>query len=202
MSRDFKLLFKSLEVRAMALLIGIVTLLLLWDGVPLLDAFFNVISGITTTGFVSGDISSYNDFSKYMLVLLLNIGGGYGSTSSGIKIIRFLILIKAVEWYIRKITSPPRVIIPFKIQNKVFTTLLYTVLHFFFLAGGIMIFMLLGNTLMDSLFMISSAQGNNGLVTLTQYTDPEKLIMMFHMWIGRLEIIPVLVLLTLFKRKS
>jgi trk system potassium uptake protein TrkH len=136
----------------------------------------------------------------------MNIGGGYGATASGIKIIRFLVIIKAVEWFVKKIISPTRAIIPFKIQNKVFseeevfTTLLFCLLYISFLIPSILIFVKLGYSFLDAVFMISSAQGNNGLVTIISYAPVEKVVMIFHMWIGRLEIIPVLVLLTSFRK--
>lgn len=205
-SKDFKAFYMNLEVRALLALIVIFSFLLYLDGVPLVDSFFNVISGVTTTGFSSMDLSQLSELSKYYLVALMNIGGGFGSTAGGLKIIRFLIIIKAVEWYIRKITAPPRSIIPFKIQNKVFsenevfTTLLFVVLYFFFLIAGSFLMVFIGHSLIDSLFMVSTAQGNNGLVVLIPQSPMEQIILAFHMWIGRLEIIPVLVLLKSFKK--
>lgn len=102
--------------------------------------------------------------------------------------------------------TPRRQVIPFKLQDRVFseeevfTTLLFALLYIFFIASGTFIFILLGHDLMSSLFMISSAQSNDGLVVLTQYTSIEKVVMIIHMWIGRLEIIPVLTLFTAFRK--
>lgn len=206
LSKDFRSLYTSLEVRALVAIVILFSLLLHLDGMPSIDAFFQGISALTTSGFASIDVSSLSDLSKCYLIILMNIGGGYGATASGIKLMRFVVVIKAVEWFIKRITSPTRAIIPFKVQSKVFTeeevftTLLFCLLYISFLIPSILIFVKLGHSFMDSVFMISSAQGNNGLVTLTTYTSIEKVIMIFHMWIGRLEIIPVLVLLTSFRR--
>jgi trk system potassium uptake protein TrkH len=206
MEGDFRKFFSNIEVRAILAIVVVFSLLLYLDGVPAVDAAFTTISALTTTGFASIDVSSLSELSKYYLLLLLNIGGGYGSTAGGMKVIRFVIILKAIEWFIRKITSPRRQVIPFKIQDKVFSeeevfsTLLFALLYLFFLTLGTFIFILLGHDLMDALFMISSAQGNNGLVVLTQYTPIEKVVMIFHMWIGRLEIIPVLTLLTALRK--
>jgi trk system potassium uptake protein TrkH len=206
MEGKFKKFFSNIEVQAILVIVAIFSLLLYLDGVPAIDAAFTTISALTTTGFASIDVSSLSDLSKYYLLLLLNIGGGYGSTAGGLKVIRFVIILKAIEWFIRKITSPRRRVIPFKIQDKVFSeeevfsTLLFALLYLFFLTVGTFIFILLGHDLMEALFMISSAQGNNGLVVLTQYNSIEKVVMIFHMWIGRLEIIPVLTLLTALRK--
>ncbi len=206
MEGDFRRFFSNIEVRAIFAIVAVFSLLLYLDGVPAVDALFTTISALTTTGFTSIDVGSLSELSQYYLLLLLNIGGGYGSTAGGLKVIRFVIIIKAIEWFIRKITSPRRRVVPFKVQDKVFSeeevfsTLLFALLYLFFLAVGTFIFIYLGHDLMEALFMISSAQGNNGLVVLTEYTNVEKVVMLFHMWIGRLEIIPVLTLLTALRR--
>jgi trk system potassium uptake protein TrkH len=206
MEGKFKRFFSNIEVQAILVIVAIFSLLLYLDGIPAIDAAFTTISALTTTGFASIDVSSLSELSKYYLLLLLNIGGGYGSTAGGLKVIRFVIILKAIEWFIRKITSPRRQVIPFKIQDKVFSeeevfsTLLFALLYLFFLTLGTFIFIFLGHDLMEALFMISSAQGNNGLVVLTQYNSIEKVVMIFHMWIGRLEIIPVLTLLTALRK--
>ncbi len=206
MEGQFRRFFSNIEVQAILVIVAIFSLLLYLDGVPAIDAAFTTISALTTTGFTSIDVSSLSELSKYYLLLLLNIGGGYGSTAGGLKVIRFVIIIKAIEWFIRKITSPRRRVMPFKIQDKVFSeeevfsTLLFALLYLFFLTLGTFIFIFLGHDLMEALFMISSAQGNNGLVVLSEYNTIEKVVMIFHMWIGRLEIIPVLTLLTALRR--
>ena len=206
MEGNFKKFFSNIEVQAILGIVAVSSLFLYLDGIPAVDAAFTTISALTTTGFTSIDVSSLSEVSKYYLLLLMNIGGGYGATASGIKVIRFLIILKSIEWFVRKITSPRRRVMPFKIQDKIFTekevfsTLLFTLLYLFFLALGTFIFILLGHDLMSALFMISSAQGNNGLVVFTDYNTIEKAVMIFHMWIGRLEIIPVLVLFAALRK--
>ncbi|NOZ76516.1 MAG: TrkH family potassium uptake protein [Euryarchaeota archaeon] len=206
MKRDFRGFLRNMELRVLLSLVLIFTGLLALDGLAPLDSLFQAVSAITTSGFASTDISALSDLSKSYLIIMMNIGGSYGATASGIKIIRFIIVVNAVRWFIKKITMPSRAVIPFKVQGKtfsseeVFVVLLFCLLYITFLIPSILIFLKLGHSFMDSVFMICSAQGNNGLVTLTQYTDVEKLIMIFHMWIGRLEIIPVLILFTSLRR--
>jgi trk system potassium uptake protein TrkH len=206
MKRDFKGFLGNLEFRVLLGIVALFTGLLIMDGMNPVDSLFQTVSAITTSGFASEDISALSDLSKSYIIILMNIGGSYGATASGIKIIRFIFLVNAVRWFIKKIIMPSRAIIPFKIQGKTFSrdevlvVLLFSLLYITFLIPSTLIFIKLGRSFMDAVFMISSAQGNNGLVTLAQYTDVEKVIMIFHMWLGRLEIIPVLVLFASLRR--
>jgi trk system potassium uptake protein TrkH len=203
---DYKSLYTSLEVKALIAIVVIFAFLLYFDGMPLVDSFFQSISAITTTGFASVNISGLSELSKAYIIILMNVGGSYGATASGIKLMRFVVALKSVEWFIRKITSPSRAIIPFKLQGRVFSeeevlaTLLFCLLYIVLQVPSILIFMYTGRSFMDAVFMVSSAMGNNGLVTLTTYTSVEKILMIFHMWIGRLEIIPVLILFAGWRR--
>jgi trk system potassium uptake protein TrkH len=207
MKRDLKGLLGNLEFRVLIGISLLFTGLLTLEGMNPMDSLFQTVSAITTSGFASKDISALSELSKSYIIIMMNIGGSYGATASGIKIIRFIFLVNAVRWFIKRITMPSRAVIPFKVQGKtfsrdeVFTVLLFSLLYITFLVPSILIFIKLGHSFMDSVFMISSAQGNNGLVTLTQYTDIEKVIMIFHMWLGRLEIIPVLVLFASLRRE-
>ncbi len=204
---EFRKFFSNIEVQVILAIVAVFTVLLYLQGIPAIDAAFTTVSALTTTGFSSIDIASLSDTTKYCLLFLILIGGGYGATAGGIKLIRFVIILKATGWYVRRITSPRRRVIPLKLQDKVLSeeevlsTLLFALLYILFIASGTFIFMLLGHDLMSSLFMISSAQSNDGLVVFTQYSSIEKVVMVFHMWLGRLEIIPVLTLFGAFRRK-
>jgi len=206
MKRDLRGFFSNPELRILLLLVGGFVLLLILDGVSPTDSLFQAVSAITSSGFNSVDISSLSDLSKSYLIILMNMGGSYGSTAGGIKIIRIIFIVTAMRWFIKRVTMSSRAIIPIKVQGKSFSrdevmsVLLFIILYLVFLIPSTLIFLKLGHSFMDSVFMISSAQGNNGLVTLAQYTDIEKVIMIFHMWLGRLEIIPVLVLFYSLKR--
>jgi len=197
---ELRKFFSNVEVQAIFAIVAAFTALLYLQGIPLIDAAFTTVSALTTTGFASVDIASLSDVTKYSLIFLIIIGGGYGATAGGVKVIRFVIILKAIGWYVRRVTSPRRRVIPLKLQGRalseeeVLSTLLFALLYIFFIASGTFIFMLLGHDLMSSLFMVSSAQSNDGLVVFTQYSSIEKVVMIFHMWLGRLEIIPVLTL--------
>jgi len=171
---------------------------------------FQFVSSITCTGFQSADIGSWSATGKLLLAAAMFIGGAAGSTAGGIKVMRMLILMKGVQWRFRKIVSPRRAIVPFRlgvatidesdVGQRLEDASLITFLWLVFLGGGVL--MLLHTvpadyTLSDVVFEVASAQGNVGLsVGITQPTMSlaSKLTLCFNMWIGRLEIIPVLML--------
>jgi len=171
---------------------------------------FQLLSGITCTGFQSADVSVWSPTGKLLLAAAMFIGGAAGSTAGGIKVMRMLILMKGVQWRFRKIVSPRRAIVPFRlgvatideseVGHRLEDAALIAFLWLIFLGLGIVVLLhtVSGErTLSDVVFEVASAQGNVGLsVGITQPTMSlaSKLMLCFNMWIGRLEIIPVLML--------
>jgi trk system potassium uptake protein TrkH len=174
------------------------------------DSAFQYVSAMTCTGFQSADIASWSATAKLLLAVGMFIGGAAGSTSGGIKVMRMLILMKGVQWRFRRIASPRGAIVPFRIgettvdESQVGQRLedasLITFLWLVFLGIGIVVLLHTtppGFTLSDVVFEVASAQGNVGLsvgITHPTMTLASKLALCFNMWIGRLEIIPVLML--------
>jgi len=171
---------------------------------------FQFTSAITCTGFQSADISSWSATAKLLLAAGMFIGGAAGSTAGGIKVIRMLVLLKGVQWRFRKIIAPRGAIVPFRIGpatvddeqvgQRLEDASLIMFLWLIFLGLGILVLLHTtppGYTLSDVVFEVASAQGNVGLsVGITHPGMPllSKLALCFNMWIGRLEIIPVLLL--------
>jgi len=183
-------------------------------GLPGVEAIrssaFQFTSAITCTGFQSADIASWTATAKLLLAAGMFIGGAAGSTAGGIKVMRMLVLIKGVQWRFRKITAPRGAIVPFRlgatavdeadIGQRLEDASLIMFLWLVFLGLGIVVLLHTtpsGYTLSDVVFEVASAQGNVGLsVGITNPAMPllSKLALCFNMWIGRLEIIPVLML--------
>ncbi len=204
--------FFSIEVKAMVIIIvsfSVIMLLhLAWLGeswsLAALQTFFHTTSALTGTGFSISDLSNLTDFDKTFLILSMIFGGAYGSTSSALKLIRVVVLVYGIVWYIKVRLYPRSAIIPFKIGKKVFESSevrdvsIYTTTYLFMLLFGAIILMAYGNSLVNSLFEVASAEGNVGLtVGITSPFMPwiEKLTLILEMWFGRLEIFPVLILL-------
>ena len=180
------------------------------------DSAFQFVSALTCTGFQSADIASWSATAKLLLAGGMVCGGAAGSTAGGIKIVRLLILSKGVGWRFRKIISPRGAIVPFRIGStaideseighRLEDASLITFLWVIFLGAGIITLLHTVPphfTLSDVVFEVASAQGNVGLsvgITSPTMSTVSKLALCFNMWIGRLEIIPVLMLVRFFIR--
>jgi trk system potassium uptake protein TrkH len=196
--------FNNVEVRLMLVLILIVSVLLVW-GVGLNHSLFQSTSALTGTGFSTTNLAEWGDSQKGSLTVLMIIGGGYGSTSSAIKLIRIIILAKAIHWMIKRSFLPDRAILPAKVAGRIYTeremmeTAIYALIYILVLIFGASVLMVLGNAPMDSIFESASAQGNVGLsVGITSAFMPleAKIVMIVQMLVGRLEIIPVIAFLS------
>jgi len=204
--------FMSIEVKAMVVIIiffsGMMLLHLVYLGsgwsIASLQSFFHVTSALTGTGFSLSNLSNLSSFDKTILILSMIFGGAYGSTSSALKLIRVIVLVYGIAWYVKVRLYPQSAIIPFKIGKKVFESsevrdvAVYTTTYLFILLFGAFIFMAYGHSLVNSLFEVASAEGNVGLtVGLTSPFMPwvEKVTLILEMWFGRLEIFPILILL-------
>ena len=201
MAGQWRELFQNIEVRLMLVLIALATLLLIWS-VGLRDALFQSSSALTGTGFSTADLSTWGDPQKGLLTILMTIGGGYGSTSSAIKLIRTVIIVKAVHWMIKRSFLPQRAVVPMKMSGRIYSdqemmeTAIYAFIYIIVLISGAVVLMVVGPySAMNSVFESASAQGNVGLsVGITSAAMPlaGKISMTIQMLVGRLEIIPVI----------
>ncbi len=201
--------FFTLEVKAILIIIFLSSVFLM-TRINGLDSFFQTSSALTGTGFSTSNVGDWDDFSKFIISILMVMGGGYGSTSSALKMIRVVIIIYAIAWVVKKFLYSRNAVIPFKVGRQTFpieeirTATLYSILYIIVLCMGAMIFMAGGHSAADSLFEVASAEGNVGLsVGITHAGMPvhEKVVLIIEMWVGRLEIFPVLTLLAVPFRK-
>lgn len=201
--------FRNVEVRVMIILVAVASLALAWS-VGGWDSIFQSTSALTGTGFSTAPISGWGDLQKGILTVLMVIGGGYGSTSSAIKLIRTIIIAKAVLWIIKRSFLPERAVVPMKLCGKVYTepeimeTAIYAFIYVIVLIGGAIVLMVLGNSAIDSMFESASAQGNVGLsVGITSPAMPlvGKIVFIIQMLVGRLEILPVVAFFSFFISK-
>lgn len=209
--------FRDIQFQAMIIIVSIfsIVLFIISQFTPL-NSIFYVVSALSCTGSNTLPVSTmigWTDFSKIVLAVCMIIGMAAGSTSGALKLIRIVTLVKGIYWEISKILSPEGSVIPRKIGGKsvqdaeIKEAGSYTFLYLSFIFVTWLVFMSYGYGGVDSLFEITSAQGNVGLsVGITSPTMPTipEIFLIFGMWIGRIEIIPALVLLKggidLFKR--
>ncbi len=167
------------------------------------QAIFHAVSAISCTGFGIADLSRYPELSKFILALLMVIGGGAGSTAGGIKLIRFTLMYESLKWTVQQSILPKGAVIKRKVGSYVFTTedlqevTSFTMTYLSFLLVGTLYLMIRVKTsLVDAFFEVASAQGNVGLsVGITSPALPldVKTLLIVLMWVGRLEIFSILV---------
>ena len=90
-------------------------------GTSFREAFFSVISTMTTTGFFVGDYTAWPSFLWVVLFLLMFIGACSGSTSGGVKMFRHLIFIKNSMLELKRIIHP-NAVLPVKVNGKAIST--------------------------------------------------------------------------------
>lgn len=169
-------------------------------------ALFQVISIITTTGFATVNYDIWPPFSRWMLLVLMLIGGCAGSTAGGIKVIRIIILYKAVKQELRRLIYP-EIVEKIKINQRIVSDkIVKNILGFFFLYIAVMIIVIFfltstGLDLISSLSATASALGNVGpglklvgpLNSFAVLTPFSRLLLIICMLLGRLELYTVFV---------
>ena len=176
---------------------------------------FQVASIITTTGYATTNFDMWPEFSKMILVLLMFIGACAGSTGGGIKVSRFIILVKSVRnelFY----ALHPRSVHNIELEgHKVDKSMLCSIDRFFFVyimifALSVLIVSLDNFDFMTNFTAVATTLNNVGpglsLVGPTgnfhMFSDLSKFVMMFDMLAGRLEVIPMMVLFSPFMWKK
>ncbi|OFY34726.1 MAG: hypothetical protein A2W91_20625 [Bacteroidetes bacterium GWF2_38_335] len=171
---------------------------------------FQFVSALSTTGWQTSDVHTWDSGSVLFIVIGMIVGGSLGATVGGVKIIRVIILFKGLFWRIGSFFKSEDTVKVAKINNtrllpedmnrEIATVSIFVFIYCVFLLLGTLgsyYFMDAGYTLKDALFESASAQGTVGLscgITNPEMSPVLELIYIFQMWIGRLEIIPVLVL--------
>ncbi|GAB4314925.1 MAG: TrkH family potassium uptake protein [Bacteroidales bacterium] len=171
------------------------------------DALFQVVSIVTTTGFVTSDYLHWPGQSWMFLFLLMFIGGSAGSTGGGIKVARHVLLLKNSFLEFKRMIHP-KALIPVRFGGKpVAPDIIYLVSAFFifymtvFFAGtflmtlyGVDFDTAIGATI-ATLGNIGPGIGHVGPVdNYSALPDAVKWISSFLMMLGRLELFTVLIL--------
>ncbi len=205
---NLKFVLKDIQFQATVIIIALFSIFVFLSGkIAPLDSIFNVVSALSCTGSNTQPLTAMLVWPAYVKILIVTcmiMGMAAGSTTGAIKLIRVVTFLKGIYWEIMKILAPEGSVIPRKISGKTVTDVeireagAYTALYITFLLFGWIVLSIYGYDPLNSFFEMASAQGNVGLsmgIVSPTMPDLAEIVMIFSMWIGRLEIIPVLVLL-------
>ena len=213
---NWRIYLKDEELRFYLLVVAASVGLIAWDlwrhqlmspGETLQHAFFQVSSIITTTGYATADFDAWPTLSKTILVVLMLIGASAGSTGGGIKCIRILMLLKLIRREMTRMKHP-QIIQGIRISKA---SADHEVL------GGVTLFILFYLVILTCAVFVIAAE-TDGLVTAftsvlaclsnigpglemvgptgnyAAFSPFGKIVLSFCMLIGRLEIMPVVLL--------
>jgi trk system potassium uptake protein TrkH len=179
-----------------------------------LSSIFYVVSAASTTGaHTLLPLPDMPDVFHFMLTLLMAVGASYGSATGGLKLWRLIILGKIIYREIRQPFYPQGAILPIRMGHNVIQEDIvgkaagYTMLYMLIALLGSLVFMMFGHHALDSLFVVFSAQGNVGLTAMPAAMHfgmhpVLKLLLIFHMLAGRLEIFPLIFLFAAINKKN
>ena len=170
-------------------------------------AAFQVGSVITTTGFSTADFNVWPAVPKAILVLLMFIGACAGSTGGGIKVSRIVLLFRTMTREIEQIIHP-HMVKKLKFEGRVVgqevlrSVNAFMVAYVLIFAGSTLLVCLDGFDLVTSFTSVAATLNNIGpgleLVgpasNFSCFSDLSKIVLIFDMLAGRLEIFPLLVL--------
>ena len=215
---------------AVAVLTAVLTVLLVRGAAPPLElggvtgslsentlrqAAFQIASLLNSTGYATADFAQWNTDAQILLLFAMFIGGSAGSTGGGVKVVRWIVVMKTIkrEMYttahtdvIRPVRLGGSVVDEDAIRGIMTFTLLYILLF-----GFSAVFIALDTarigielSVLESVSASLATIGNIGpgfgrlgpFGSYLFFSDASKLLMVVLMWIGRLEIVPVLAIFT------
>lgn len=215
--RRFKVALHDEELRCYgAMLLGAGTLIAVnirplmasW-GESFRHAFFQVSSIATTTGFSTTDFDLWPTFSKAILMCLMLVGACAGSTGGGMKVIRMLVMAKVVRRGVRR-TLRPRSVQLVHVNGKLLEEdtiqgiSSFLAAYWFIIFGSFILISVDGFDLTTNLSAVFSCMNNIGpgfgavgpIMHYGEYSAFSKLILTANMLLGRLEIFPLLALVS------
>ena len=215
LSKKWKEAFGSTEVRTYLGVIAISTLFITINIYPLYSnigeafrlASFQVASIITTTGFATVDFNTWPLASCTILVMLMFVGACAGSTGGGMKISRFIIMLKSVQKEFQ-LYLHPRTIKKIQIDGKpvehdvIRATNIYLITYFMVFAASMLLIALENHDFLTTFTSVATALNNVGpglnlvgpVDNFSFFSNFSKFVLIFDMLAGRLELFPLLLL--------
>ena len=172
-------------------------------------ASFQVASVITTTGFCTADFNLWSELSKVVLLCIMVIGACAGSTGGGIKVSRFLILVKSIKQEVRRMLHPKAVTIV-KINGKrvgndtIRSVYIYFISYILVMMVSILLVSINNFDFATTFSSVLTTLNNVGpgismvgpVENFHMFSPLSKLVFCMDMLLGRLEIFPYLLLMS------
>jgi trk system potassium uptake protein len=178
-------------------------------------AVFQVVSIMTTTGFATADYNLWPVLAAVLLVGLMFVGGSAGSTSGSVKAVRHLLIGRVLRRELDH-TVHPEVVAPIRLNDRVAdertlrAVIAFVLLYIGLFVGGALLITVdasVEGTSVSAFEAVAAAATTLGNVgpgfglagpasSFREFTDFAKAVMIVLMWMGRLEIVPVVVLFT------
>ena len=221
--RRFKSFFKDEELRLYCGIvfasIGVIAINIyniygnFWE--TLRHSAFQVASIITTTGFATADFNLWPTLSKGILLCLMFVGACAGSTGGGIKCIRVLLILKGIRKNVQKIMSPRKIVAVRTNDTPVDDNTMngvnaYLAAYSVILVLSFLLVSIDGFSIETNVSAVISCFNNIGpgmdmvgpVGNYSEFGILSKLILIIDMLAGRLEIFPILALLSVSLKKS
>ena len=175
-----------------------------------LNSIFNAAAVVSSTGYGTTSLLAISTFMQFMLIGLMFVGGSLGSTSGGFKVFRLKALIELTKTRLRSYSLPDTAINEVKIDSEILEKSTLRTISVLFFTWALVIFSGTGLIMfiedvsfMGALSGTVSAAGNMGPVfmesgQMVNLSVPSKMVWVFVMIAGRLEMLPVL---AIFNRK-
>lgn len=203
--------FRAYSITVILISLGIFGAIYYLQEGPIEKAFreglFQVISLITTTGYVTADYTAYSNGLTIIFFMFLFFGASAGSTSGGIKFIRHLTFVKNSTLEFKRIVHP-RAVVPLKINGervtgKIITNIMnFLLIYLMIFVLGSIVMSIAGYDMVTSFGAVATSLGNVGpavgqvgpMDNFAFFSPFGKLFLSFLMLLGRLELFTILVL--------
>jgi trk system potassium uptake protein TrkH len=172
------------------------------------QSFFQVLTILTTAGFATDDFNLWSDDAKVVLLVLMFVGGCAGSAGGGPKIVRAWLILKFATNELYKALHP-RAVKPLRLGGRVVppeilrSIVAFLLLYLLVFAFSVVCLVCLGSDLVTGITASIATLGNIGpgfgavgpMANYAHLHPVAKTLLFFTMWIGRLEVMTVLVFL-------
>lgn len=213
--RDFKNVRQNEELRYFIAIVCMATILItvnIYRYYPTLEgafrhAIFQVASIMSTTGFATANFDLWPEFSKALLFCMMFLGACGGSTAGGIKISRFILLLKMILREVRRIVHPRSVNLikldGYRVEEDAVRSVTgFIILYILILLVSFMLIALNDFDFITNITAVTTCLSNVGpglnlvgpIENMAFFSPFSKLVLCMDMLLGRLEIFPILML--------